>query len=336
MTYRIHFAFIISFFVFTIGYGQEYLGNDTLFFEKKAQLYQYWLEKKGLGDVLKVEKVQLSHNDLNLELLLSIKETNLDQAINIWQSLVQKFNAGPTDIDLKTYLYESFVRMMEINPDQGNLQIYIPLPIQPRNGKTEFNRCFYVWYWAENNQIQEETRINMCKGPQPITVKIELPNLMLVRNSEKVSISRRVNGASVFSKIEQYAHQRYDDQGLTKDTPSHIDVIYKDDYRLEFTVNDIRREVLTDEKRGLWCQFVNYWWGDCDDVRRERLEFKFRFIPTNNGYLLDGTLTGKFGSGVFVPRASGYMDMEPDFLEDYLKPYIRRFEQDLKQYLEKD
>ena len=326
------FLFFFSIFI----YSQDYLGNDTLFFENKAKLYQHWLEKKGLGEILKVEWVQLSHNDLNLELILSIQESDLDKAINIWQSLVQHFNAGTSETDLKTYLFKTFTRMMEIDPEQGNIQVYVPLPDQAVNGKTEFYPCFYVWYWAENDQILEEARINICKGPQPVVIEIELPELTQANSSEKVVIQKQIDAATVFRKIEQYAHQRYDDLGYTEDTPSHIDVIYQDDYRFEFTVTDIRREILTDGKRSLWCRFVNYWWGDCDDVRRERLEFSFRFIPTEKGYILDGTLTGKFGSGVFVPRASGYMDMEPDFLEDYLKPYIRKFERDLAQYLKKD
>lgn len=314
--------------------AQDYLGNDTAFFKKKADLYQYWLENKGLGEALKVEWVQLSHNDLNLEMLLSIREADLDKAINIWQSLVQKFNEENANTDLKTYLYGTFIRMMEIGEDQGNIQIYVPLPNQPPNGKTQFNRCFYVWYWAENGQILEEARINICKGPQPVVVKVEFPKLQQVSNTDQVKISKEVDAATVFRLIEQYAHRRYDTRGYSADTPSHIDVIRKDDYRFEFTVTDIRREVLSDEKRSLPCRFIERWWGNCDDVRRERLEFSFRYIPTNNGYILDGTLTGKFGSGVFKPRVSGYMDMEPDFLEDYLQPYIRRFEQDLKRYLE--
>ena len=50
--------------------------------------------------------------------------------------------------------------------------------------------------------------------------------------------------------------------------------------------------------------------------------------------MLTGSLTGKFGSGVYKPRTSGYMDMEPDFEEDFLKPYVQRFNNDLKKYLE--
>lgn len=336
MIYRLAFLFSLLFLTSkSIIFGQDYLGDALPFFEKKAELYQYWLKQRGLGEVLQVDKIQLSRGGLNLEMLLSIKETDLDRAINLWESMVQQFNTKNSDTNLKTYLYETFVRMMEIDADQGNIQIYVPLQ-RSVDGEIEYNRCFYVWYWAENKQILEEARVNLCRGPQPVVVEIEFSESWQVNTSEKLAISKTVDAATVFNKIEEFSHQRYDGLGYTKETPSHIDVILKDDYRFEFTVTNIRREILTDEKRSLWCQFVNYWWGNCDDVRRERLEFSFRFIPTKKGYILDGALTGKFGSGVFVPRISGYMDMEPDFLEDYLKPYIRRFEQDLKRYLEKD
>ena len=70
-------------------------------------------------------------------------------------------------------------------------------------------------------------------------------------------------------------------------------------------------------------------------LRRERLEFSIYYIPQNNGYRLDGELTGKFGSGVYMPRKSGYMDMDPDFENEFLLPYLRLFQEELREYLEK-
>ena len=332
-------GFIIFFLLFssTLTFGQD-LARDMPFFVNKAKLYEHWLIQKGLGDVLKLEKVQLSEDQADLELILSIRSTKINDAVSMWKSLEKTFSTQNPETSLKKYLYGTFVRMMEISPEQGNIQIYIPKPAyeQPLSGETDFIPCFYVWYWGENGQIKEEVKLKgLCKGPQPFVLEMEFPELKKVGNSEEIPVpGSQEASTTVFREIEKYAHQRYDGLGYTSDTPSHIEILYEDDYRFEFTVTDIRREVLTDEKRSLWCQFVNYWWGNCDDVRRERLEFNFRYIPTSNGYILDCSLTGKFGSGVFEPRVSGYMDMEPDFLEDYLKPYVRRFGVDLKRHLE--
>ncbi|MCB0519283.1 MAG: hypothetical protein KDD27_10100 [Saprospiraceae bacterium] len=309
-------------------FSQDYLGDDLPFFQKKAKLYQEWLEKKGMGDALKMDKVELKKNGNELELFLSVKTYDPDSAAAIWTALVSSFKAQNPNEELVSALFHTFVRMMEIPPAQGNVQVYFP-----NGNQYGYNPCFYVWIWEEDNKVQEESRINNCKS-QSLSIAVKPPKVKKVTNETSTPINSREQAREVFDKILKCARQRYEVKNCDNRNP-RVGEEEISDYMLSFTITDLCREVLTEEERSLWCDFVSLWWGPCNDMRRERLEFTFHYVPTDTGYTLTGSLTGKFGSGVYQPRKSGYMDMEPDFEEDFLKPYVKQFQKDLKQCLER-
>jgi hypothetical protein len=311
----------------TLLQAQDYLGDDLPFFQKKASLYQEWLDTKGMGKALKMDKVELTMNGNELELFLSVRTYDPDSAAAIWTGLVSGFKAQNSDEELVSALFRTFVRLMEIPPSQGNVQVYFP-----NKNSAGYNPCFYVWIWEEDDKVKEESRMNDCKA-QSLSIAVETPMVRAVAAKNATPISNKEQARVVFDKILKYARQRYEVKKCENRNPrvGEEDV---SDYMLTFTVSDLCQEVLTEERRSLWCDFVSAWWGPCNDMRRERLEFTFHYVPTDTGYTLTGSLTGKFGSSVYVPRKSGYMDMEPDFEEDFLKPYVKQFQKDLKKYLE--
>lgn len=318
---------LTSFFSFLFilpSVAQEYLGDDLAFFEKKSRLYQRWLDYKDLGQVIRVDSVQLQKNGMELELWLSLKTTNPDSAAAIWSQLNQNFRENNPNESLAISLYNTFTRMMEIPPSQGNIQVYFP------KNKYEYNQCFYVWIWDEIGSVKTEERINACRA-LPVEVVIDIPKAKSVSNASQINLFSKEDTRQVFEKILDFSRKKYEHPKDDRDPRVGEEKIGS--YSLSFSVTDLSKEVLTEEKRGLWCGFVNKWWGSCNDMRRERLEFEFNFIPTEEGYTLKGILTGKFGSGIYRPRKSGYMDMHPDFEEDFLEPYIYKFQKELQQYL---
>lgn len=309
-------------------FSQDYLGDDLAFFENKSKLYQHWLDAKGMGEVLKVDLVELEKNGYELELILIMRTTDHDMAIAMWESLVKGYETRNPGSSLGEGLFKTFVRMMEIPPAQGNVQVYMP----QKNGPG-YNPCFYVWFWEENGMVKDETRPNNCKA-QPLEIAVKTPPVKKLTDASEVRVNSGEEARVVFDRILQYARRHYEVKRCQEREP-RVGEEKITDYSLSFSVNDLCQEVLKDEDKSLWCDFVELWWGPCNDMRRERLEFKFTYIPTRDGYLLAGSLTGKFGSGVYRPRKSGYMDMEPDFEEDYLAPYVEDFQKALKNYLEK-
>lgn len=324
---------IIGFFILfltcqSLLFSQEYLATDYVFFQKKAKLYQRWLDAKGIGEVLNVDKIEMKKNGMELELFLSLKTTDPDSAAALWRGLEQKVISTNRDKKIGEVLYHTFTRLMEIPTSQGNVQVYFP-----RKDGDGYNPCFYIWLWEENGKVLEESRINNCRA-QDLEIPVTIPALEKMTAKGELRVYQKADAQVVFDKVIDYARQQYEQQkdNCEGRTP-RVEEEDRTDYALKFTITDLCREVLTDESQSLWCDFVELWWGPCNDMRRERLEFSFKYILTETGYVLTGELTGKFGSGVYRPRISGYMDMEPDFEDDFLKPYVRRFQQKLKNHL---
>ena len=311
-----------------LTHAQDYLGDDVAFFNQKTARYQAWLDANGLGAHLQADTIKLKKNGYELELFLSLRTYDPDTAAALWPALVAGYAAQNPGETLAEALCHTFYRFMEIPPAQGNIQIYLPLP----DGRG-YNPCLYIWLWQQDGRVQEDSRLNNCKA-QPFEISIRPPAIARGAAHAEASVSSREQARAVFDKILRYARARYERQTCEGRNP-RVGEEEMSDYRISFAVTDLCREVLTDERKSLWCRFVQQVWGECNDMRRERLEFTFFYNATPEGYTLTAALTGKFGSGVYVPRRSGYMDMEPDFEEDFLKPYVRQFQRDLKRQLEK-
>lgn len=321
----------ILFFTFQIDvFAQENLATDAVFFQKKSKIYQNWLDSKGIGKVLKVDKVELKKNGMELELFLSLQTTDPDSAAAIWRGLEQKIANTSRDKTLGDALFTTFTRMMEIPSAQGNIQVYFP-----RKDGGGYNLCFYVWLWEENGKVKEDNRVNNCRA-QDLEIPITLPQIADLSKEEKTTIFGESDAKAVFNKVLLYARNLYEkEKDNCEERNPRVEIIKQTDYTLQFTVTDLCREVLTHETQSRKCDMVELFGWDCNDMRRERLEFTIKYIPTKSGFVLSGTLTGKFGSGIYYPRISDYMDMEPDFEEDFLVPYVRKFQQNLKIFLER-
>lgn len=88
------------------------------------------------------------------------------------------------------------------------------------------------------------------------------------------------------------------------------------------------KEELTDQTRTFWEKFVRI-----NTIAVERLSFQFDYFHNQNGgYQLRCSIDGKYGSGVFKPRKSGYLNMENDF-DDLFETYKNNFRQALLKYL---
>lgn len=323
------FTFLMVLFC-TGLFAQDYLGGSETeeFYQVKTKLYEYWLDHNGLGKVLAVDKYELKKNDHELELFLTMRSHDPDTAAAMWTGLVRAYEDTNNGKKLVDELFRTFARMMEIPEKQGNVQIYVP-----HKTGYGYDPCFFVWIWEEDGRVLEESRINNCKA-QPLAISVNPPVLKKVSNESVAKISNKDLAAEVFDTILEYARKQYEGKKYYERSP-RVEVENRSGYLLKFNVSDLSKEVLHEEDISPLCGFVKWLGWECNDMRRERLEFTFIYSATDEGYLLSGELTGKFGSGVYRPRTKGYMDMEPDFEEDYLKPYVRDFQEELKKYLER-
>lgn len=310
--------------------AQDNLTEDLPFLQKKARLYQRWLDSKKLGPLLQVDSIRLVKNGLELELFLKLNIPDPDQAAGTWRSLRQSFQPSPAGDKLETSLFNTFIRFMEVDPRYANLQIYIPKNDTPNS---PYSPCFYVWAYTDDGRSVIEDRIENCKS-QTINVEVPLPKYSTASAQTNTSVNHKAAATDIFGAIQAFARKKFEVEKENCDgrQPTVLAPEKQTDYYLEFYVEDLCREVLIDEKQSLWCDFVELWWGPCNDMRRERLEFQINLNRGENSFNLNIEITGKFGSGTYRPR-TGWMDMEPDFEEAFLKPYAKDFQRELKAYL---
>jgi hypothetical protein len=211
--------------------------------------------------------------------------------------------------------------MMEIKPQQGNIQLYI---------NDKFGNhipCFYVGIWEGQNRIM--TRLDTCKA-EPVFIAIPPVYLKQIQKGKVVTTQKKLSSTEVFDKVLAYAY-RWEQPTCTDRYPKITD-IERSANRLKFTVSDLCRVVLVSEKPSLLCDLITACGGTCNDTRRERLEFDIEYQADNNKLYCQ--VMGKFGSGVYKPRKGGWLNMEPDFA-DYLEEFIKKFKSDLETQLGK-
>lgn len=320
--------FLLLFLPALLAAQGEDLSPHLDFFQKTSRQYQRWLDVTGLGKSLRVDSFQLTKNNTELELLLLLRTHDPDSAVALWKGLNRSFLESANDtLALETELFETFARQMQIPPDRGNVQIYI------RDRRGMYIPCFYVWIWSDQGIIKTTVRLNECKA-KIFDITINPGKVRQTGKGKSSQVARKVQPNEVFDEILRFAREQYEVNPCYGRQPKvEVDYQKTKNNTLEFSVTDLCRVVLTDEKKSLWCDLLTKIGYPCDDVRRERLVFHFTYIPTNTGYQLQCRLDGLFGSGAYKPRVSGYMDMEPDF-DDYLTTYVNGFQERLAKRLQ--
>jgi hypothetical protein len=297
--------------------------EDLGFFQNKAKAYQRWLDQTGLGGALQVYKTRLNKNDTEVELLLRVHSTDLDTAIALWNRAKDDYllSSGRT---LEEALFQTFASFMEIPPAQGNVQVYV----LDTNGL--YIQCFYIGIWEEQGEIRTRAQLRDCKD-QPIEIALKPRPLQKTAKAQTTWFQRTLDSEQVFNGIEAFLRNKYLTTACYDRYPELV-VEQRTETFLKISISDLCKVVLKDERNSPWCATLESLGWNCNDARRERLEFRFLYLSGSNQ--LSGYLTGKFGSGVYRPRKSGYMDMEPDF-NDYLEKFHLKFQRELKTYLER-
>lgn len=308
---------------------EKFTEADKVFFQKTTVQYDRWLQSIGLSSLMTVDKIVVNKNDTELEMYLLMTTHDVDEAVAQWRALRVAMSKGKSDSTiLEKTLYETLARQMQIPEAQGNIQVYV------KDAKGQYIPCFAVFIWSEKGDIKIDSRLNICKS-KPLDVSVTLPTLRKPKG-KSTTIQRPLSSNAVFDHIQRFARQQFEKTVCYDRYPKvEMDYAKSKGNVLVFAVTDMCRVVLKDEDKSVWCKTYQLLGGQCNDIRRERLIFTFNYEAIgDNGYRLTGELQGLFGSGVFKPRVSGYMDMEPDF-NDYLTAYTNEFQGRLKAYLEK-
>jgi len=308
---------------------QENFEDDMPFFRQKAALYQRWLDTTGLGQALRLETVRFAKhpitqevNTSELELYLLLRKSKPNEALALWDSTRMAFERL-TERPLTAELFQTFAHFMEIPPAQGNVQIHV----EDKDGQKIPG--FHIWAWSDDGVLKD----SILAGTRAFDFEIDMPTIQVrkVARGQSDAVSKNKTAPEVFDLIMGFAYGEFKPQKYVgTDCAGRFPFITEEvrTYnRLEFSVSDLCREALDNSELSLWCKLAKScgWDKDCNDIKRERLTFIFDYIPyEKSGYRLKCRLIGKFGSGIYKPRVSGYMEMDPDFLS-FEQQYALKF-----------
>ncbi|MBK8493005.1 MAG: hypothetical protein IPL49_19500 [Saprospirales bacterium] len=293
--------------------AQEDLTLDSAFFHQQKDLYQRWLEYEDLDEALCVEAILVEPEQLTL--YLGFHTTDEDTVYQTWKQLKTVFEEK-NPITLEQHLFYKLVQLMEIREDQARVALYssydvvhVPDP------------CFIRGIYFEDGQVQVFK--HNCKS-EIRDIEVQLPDLnnkSQVIETEFRSSSRR---KEVFDKIYEYAAKRFG-AATCEGQPGRVFLREKDQV-LRFEVKDLCKEVITESRASLICQWLPI---DCKE-RREWLIFTITYFETSMGFKLSCQIDGKVGSGYFGTVSRGaFYDMEIDF-DPYLKDYADSFKLELQ------
>jgi len=316
---------LISLFLIPVmAFGQvEDLTKDLPFFTQQMDNYQRWLNQSGLGELLKVEDINVEKDRLSL--YLSFPFEDIDSVMTAWGALKEGYEVNSL-ITLEQALFYKMIHFMEVRQAMADVQIFDTYDLKK---EPLFMRAIYF----EDDSVQVEENNPKSEIRE---VKIQAVSFENKKDASLEEIQKTYSKEWVFDIVYSYAEERfcescYENTNCSDRIPE-IRVLEQNDV-LRFEVTDLCREVIVDARNTPICRILNLVGRDCNWVKREKLEFIFTYTPNNEGFLLGVEIDGKYGSGRYdkVPRG-GYYSMDIDY-DGYLKDYADVFSNQLKQIL---
>ena len=261
------------------------------FFEEQKALYQKWLSYEGVSPILSVEAIDVKEDRLSL--YLKFPYQNLDSIVSAWDGLKATFeNTHP--ITLEQQLFYKLVHLMEVSQAQVNVQIYDTYDLRK---EPLFFRGIY--FDTETGKVKVST-----SDPKSEIRRIVIrPSQMGGKKPSVENLHQSLSKEIVFQAILTYAENRYLQNTCENRNPEVRE--RENGEVLRFEVQDLCREVLTDEANPLLCQMLQPLGLNCDWAKREFLDFLITYDQLIDGIKLTIEVDGKFGVWLLQPYFQG-------------------------------
>ena len=290
----------------------EDLREDTDFFNKQKAVYQRWLDSSGLGKVLHVETIDVQEQHLSI--YLGFAYTDIDSIVRSWEMLKTEFEAVQATT-LEQQLFYKLVNLMEVRQSRVDVQIYDTYDLRKEP-------LFFRGIYFEDGEVKVE-----ASNPRAKIREVEFDASDFPKRGAEGSFRKDYNAQKVFEIIYQYAQDKYGAQKCP-DRKAKVVPLERSKKTLRFEVVNLCLEVLQDE--GVVCPTLRMLGIDCNWAKRELLTFTITYTEKTNGFQLNITLDGKYGSALYENvRRGGYMNMEFDFDEE-LDRYADQFKEELR------
>lgn len=255
--------------------GQD-LRKDIKFLQDTALLeFKTWLEASRLSQVLKVQKLEVNPNRLDLYLSSPLPDKSL---IATWDSLQKDFYTRYEE-ELSAYLFEHFRFQMEVEKEMVNIYIV---------GKSPAFFTVKIFYENYGVQKQEQILKAMGNGEKPIPIE----DLKKIYRSSKDKVNKQ-NIKAIQKKIQSYLLAYYKKKGSQIGHKARVNILDEGYAEFSFDAWNFSNEVVKDN-------FFEY------------VHWTITLAKDNNKIVIKYDLKSKYGSGFFyAPRKSGYKNREP-------------------------
>ena len=322
MYIRVHSLLLLFFIItpFLLNAQHTNLTNDEDFFNNQMVVYQQWLDKSGIGEVLSVRELKVEEDRLTL--YLEFPTTDIDTIYSYWDSLKAKADAE-SPITLEEQLFYKMTSIMDIPPEEGAVAVY-------DNYNMEEHAFFLRGMYFENGEFKTET--NDYKDSPRREVHFTPSKLGMKDKEVSVDfIEENYSKEKVYDKIYSFSKKHFEQKKCEQRYPK-VRLLEKDE-NLHIEVIDLCREVLTDAANPLLAQALNWMGGNYNWVKREKLNILITYEKEEEGFTLYINIDGRYGSGMYssVGR-SGYYSMEVNF-DEYLQDYADQFKEKIRQHI---
>ncbi|WP_020569750.1 hypothetical protein [Neolewinella persica] len=312
------YPLLLAIIFFCLNIGNAQLTEDQEYFETQGEIYQRWLDHVGLGRVLIVKEIKV--NGERLYLKLGFREENYDKVVANWKQLKVAFDSKSA-LSLEEKLFYRACHLFSI--PQEDMKVWV-------NDTYEWGMepCFVRKVYFEGGDVVAKEINCRTKIRNVVVSNAELGKL---RGNAVAEINLEKSRGTTYENIIKYAEQKYGSSNCGS-REARFKVLQKD-HVLRFEVQNLCKEVLTDEANPLACKVLKRLGYDCNWIKREMLTFTIIEQKTEDGFRLYCEIEGKYGSGLFEEvKRGGYHDMEVDF-DEYLEIYADFFTTSLKKHL---
>ena len=320
MNIRIHtlLQLFIIFIPLCLSAQQANLTTDEDFFNAQQTVYQQWLDKSGLGEVLSVRELEVEED--RVVLYLEFPTENIDTVVGHWKGLKKSFEAN-NPITLEEQLFYKMTSIMDIRHQEGAVAMFETYDVYET---TNFMR----WIHVENGKLAIEENNPRAER------KVHFTPSKLGMKDKEVSvefIAKKYSKEKVYDKIYSFSKKHFEQKKCEQRYPE-VKLLEKDE-NLYIEVVDLCREVLTDAANPLLAQALNWMGGNYNWVKREKLKILITYEEEDDGFSLHINIDGRYGSGIYsnVGR-SGYYSMEVNF-DEYLEDYADQFKEKIRQHI---
>jgi len=289
------------------------------FFEKQGVEYQKWLDGNGLGQVLRVQNVEVLR-DTTVVLYLKFRSEDTDTVAAQWEQLKRDYALRQSGASLPKELFHKMTWYFSIAPRQGQVRLFDTYD-------EDRIACFKCNIRLRGGAVRDS--VTGCKS-EIRTLEVKATDLSGLKPVSVAEFKKRNDKKAVFAKLAPWLETRYTRPQCPARTP-RFDWYDRAD-ELHFRVSDLCREVLTDEEDSWWCLVL----CNCKTcAKRERLDLRIRYEETAGGFKLHCDVSASYGSGFYdKPRDNGYHDLEVDY-KTYLVRYADKLKEEIRVFLSK-